>query len=109
MSDKKNDCYICMESLNDPIYPSGCIHGFCKKHLKVNKITNFINIQNLQKLECGICRTPFKREYFDNDPIVNELFNNNNNNINDNNQIINNNILNLIQNINIKNIFTILF
>ena len=56
----------------------------------------------MQKLECGICRTPFKREYFENDPIANELFdnNNNNNNINDNNQIGNNNILNLIQNIN---------
>ena len=37
MADKKIDCYICMEALKDPIYPAGCIHGFCKKHLKVNK------------------------------------------------------------------------
>ena len=51
----------------------------------------------MQKLECGICRTPFKKEYFDNDPIANELFNNNNN------QIRNINILSLIQNIQSNN------
>ena len=32
----------------------------------------------MQKLECGICRTKFKKEYFENDPIANELFNFNN-------------------------------
>lgn len=50
----------------------------------------------MQKLECGICRTPFKREYFENDPIANELFNNNH-------QIRNINILSLIQNIQSNN------
>ena len=51
----------------------------------------------MQKLECGICRTPFKKEYFENDPIANELFNNNNN------QNRNINILSLIQNIQSNN------
>ena len=37
MSDKKkNKCYICMEIPLVPIYPAGCTHCFCKKHLKVN-------------------------------------------------------------------------
>ena len=38
MNEKKNDnkCYICLEKINIPIYPSGCSHGICKKHLKVN-------------------------------------------------------------------------
>lgn len=31
-------------------------------------------------MECGICRTQFKKEYFANDPFVNELFNNNHQN-----------------------------
>ena len=38
MAEKKIDCYICMENLKDPIYPSGCTHGFCKKHIRVNKL-----------------------------------------------------------------------
>ena len=25
-------------------------------------------------MQCGLCRLPFKKEYFDNDPIVNEIF-----------------------------------
>ena len=51
----------------------------------------------MQKLECGICRLPFKKEYFGNDdPIINNIFNNNHQNyiiharrnyINDNNNI----------------------
>ena len=36
MEEKKNICYICIDNIEEPIYPSGCIHGFCKKHLKVN-------------------------------------------------------------------------
>ena len=36
MSDKNNICYICMENIQNPIYPAGCTHGFCKKHLTVN-------------------------------------------------------------------------
>ena len=31
----------------------------------------------MQKLECGICRLPFRKEYFNNEPIRNELFQNN--------------------------------
>ena len=59
----------------------------------------------MQRLECGICRTPFKKEYFENDPIINELFNYRNNiNININNRQINNNrYLNENNNINIVN------
>ena len=66
----------------------------------------------MQKLECGICRLPFKKEYFGNDPIVNNLFNNNNyqnanrhmrrNNININENINNNNINNNINAIRIS-------
>ena len=106
MADKKYECYICMESLKNPIYPSGCTHGFCKKHLKVNKkLTNFNFIQQFKKLECGICRTPFQKEYFENDPIGNELFNSINNNINDNDNInnINNYHDNNNQNRNLNN------
>ena len=56
----------------------------------------------MQKLECGICRTPFKKEYFENDPIINELFINYNRNQlrlmeNNNRQII----INRNQNLNI--------
>ena len=35
MSKEKNVCYICMDTLKEPIYPSGCDHGICRKHLKV--------------------------------------------------------------------------
>ena len=57
----------------------------------------------MQRLECGICRTPFKKEYFENDPIINELFNYRNN-ININNRQINNNNINIVnQNNNINN------
>ena len=65
----------------------------------------------MQKLECGICRLPFKKEYFGNDPIVNNLFNNHHNthrhlrrnNINNNENINNNNINNNINVIRISN------
>ena len=36
MEEKNNICYICIGNIKEPIYPSGCIHGFCKEHLKVN-------------------------------------------------------------------------
>ena len=56
----------------------------------------------MQKLECGICRITFKKEYFGNDPIVNNIFNNNHSNVNrhirrnyiNNNENINNNNIN---------------
>ena len=35
------DCYICLEKINDPIYPSGCKHGFCKKHLEQLIVIHF--------------------------------------------------------------------
>ena len=35
---KINICYICLEAINIPVYPAGCTHGICKKHLKVNFI-----------------------------------------------------------------------
>ena len=35
MSKEKNVCYICMDTLKEPIYPSGCDHGICRKHLKI--------------------------------------------------------------------------
>ena len=38
MTDRKNTCYICLEDILVPIYPAGCEHGFCKKHLNVSKI-----------------------------------------------------------------------
>jgi hypothetical protein len=28
-------CYICLDIPQEPIYPAGCIHGLCKKHLNV--------------------------------------------------------------------------
>ena len=31
-----NYCYICIGKINNPVYPAGCNHGFCKEHLKVN-------------------------------------------------------------------------
>ena len=37
MEGEKNNCYICMDKPQDPIYPAGCTHPFCKNHLKVNK------------------------------------------------------------------------
>ena len=66
----------------------------------------------MQKLECGICRLPFKKEYFGNDPLVNNIFNNNyhntnrhirRNHINNNYNINNNNINNNINVIRISN------
>lgn len=32
----KQICYICREKPVDPINPAGCIHIFCRPHLKVN-------------------------------------------------------------------------
>lgn len=72
----------------------------------------------MTKLECGICRSPFIKEYFENDPIINELFNTNtnnntnrnalylrqNNNNNRNQRINNNRINNYNRNGNINNI-----
>ena len=37
-NNNSNNCYICMEKIKNPIYPAGCTHGFCKIHLKVNKL-----------------------------------------------------------------------
>jgi len=37
MEEKINNCYICLEKVEEPIYPAGCEHSFCKKHLKVNE------------------------------------------------------------------------
>lgn len=34
---KTDDCYICLEKLIMPVYPAGCTHGICEKHLRVNK------------------------------------------------------------------------
>ena len=34
---KKNCCYICLEIPKKPIYPSGCTHPLCRRHLKVKK------------------------------------------------------------------------
>ena len=42
MSEVKCRCYICLENLKDPIYPSGCTHGICKYHLKVKLLFNLI-------------------------------------------------------------------
>ena len=70
-----NYCYICIGKINNPVYPAGCNHGFCKEHLKVNIYYIIIAIiQEIIKLECGICRLPFKKEYFGDDPIVNILY-----------------------------------
>ena len=32
---EKQICYICQEKPTDPINPSGCVHFFCRAHLKV--------------------------------------------------------------------------
>ena len=37
MAKEINKCYICFEIPFSPIYPGGCTHGFCKKHLPVSK------------------------------------------------------------------------
>ena len=37
------ECYICLGKLEEPIYPAGCTHGICKKHLQDLKV-NFIHI-----------------------------------------------------------------
>ena len=37
VTEKDNQiCYICREKPVDPINPAGCIHIFCRPHLKVN-------------------------------------------------------------------------
>jgi len=37
VTEKNNQiCYICREKPVDPINPAGCIHIFCRPHLKVN-------------------------------------------------------------------------
>ena len=37
VTEKDNQiCYICRENPVDPINPAGCIHIFCRQHLKVN-------------------------------------------------------------------------
>ena len=28
-------CYICLDDPQSPIYPAGCTHVFCRKHLRV--------------------------------------------------------------------------
>ena len=51
MSNKnKNECYICLEISLFPIYPAGCTHGFCKKHLKVNIFELIIIIIGFKKI-----------------------------------------------------------
>ena len=43
ISKETNDiqkCYICLELPKDPIYPGGCNHALCKKHLRVIIILN---------------------------------------------------------------------
>ena len=100
MEEKVNNCYICIEKLKDPIYPAGCTHGFCKKHLKVKKLLFYNFLQDFQKLECGICRLPFKLEYFGNEPNVIQIFNNNNQNRNRNDLNIRNNNINNVNNVN---------
>ena len=40
MEDVKNKCYICIENPKEPIYPAGCTHPFCKKHLKARQYKN---------------------------------------------------------------------
>lgn len=40
MNNEKQNCYICLESPVEPIYPAGCTHPLCKKHLKVKKYKN---------------------------------------------------------------------
>ena len=70
-----DNCYICIGKINNPVYPSGCNHGFYKEHLKVNLFNLIIKIiLEIEKLECGICRLPFKKEYFGDDLIIKELF-----------------------------------
>jgi len=40
--DEKDNCYICLEKVKDPIYPAGCTHALCRKHLKVKQLLNLI-------------------------------------------------------------------
>jgi len=44
-NDEKDNCYICLEKVKDPIYPAGCTHALCRKHLKVKKLLNFNNFR----------------------------------------------------------------
>ena len=67
------DCYICLEKINDPIYPSGCNHGFCKKHLEQLIVIHFniillllFNLQTFKKIHCPICNLPFQKDYIEN-------------------------------------------
>jgi len=36
MTKEEDKCYICLEKVKEPIYPAGCTHALCGKHLKVN-------------------------------------------------------------------------
>ena len=43
ISKETNDiqkCYVCLDIPQEPIYPGGCTHVLCKKHLRVIILLN---------------------------------------------------------------------